>query len=60
MPIVLGAKSSILDVKAKDKVGNEYIVEMQMTDKLGFAKRVVYYMPKAIRRNSTSEINITC
>lgn len=47
VPIVLGAKSTILDVKAKDKSGNEYIVEMQVTDKLGFAKRVVYYSAKS-------------
>jgi predicted transposase/invertase (TIGR01784 family) len=47
VPIVLGAKSTILDVKAKDKAGNEYIVEMQVTDKLGFAKRVVYYSAKS-------------
>ena len=47
LPIVLGAKSTILDVKAKDKAGNEYIVEMQVTDKIGFAKRVVYYSAKS-------------
>jgi predicted transposase/invertase (TIGR01784 family) len=47
LPIVLGAKSTILDVKAKDKTGNEYIVEMQVTDKIGFAKRVVYYSAKS-------------
>ena len=47
LPIVLGAKSTILDVKAKDKLGNEYIVEMQVTDKIGFAKRVVYYSAKS-------------
>jgi predicted transposase/invertase (TIGR01784 family) len=47
LPIVLGAKSTILDVKAKDKSGNEYIVEMQVTDKIGFAKRVVYYSAKS-------------
>jgi predicted transposase/invertase (TIGR01784 family) len=47
VPIVLGAKSTILDVKAKDKAGNEYIVEMQLTDKIGFAKRVVYYSAKS-------------
>jgi predicted transposase/invertase (TIGR01784 family) len=46
-PIVLGAKSTILDVKAKDKAENEYIVEMQVTDKIGFAKRVVYYTAKS-------------
>ncbi|TAE18654.1 MAG: Rpn family recombination-promoting nuclease/putative transposase [Bacteroidetes bacterium] len=47
VPIVLGAKSTILDVKAKDSSGNEYIVEMQFTDKAGFAKRVVYYSAKS-------------
>ena len=47
LPIVLGAKSTILDVKAKDKLGNEYIVEMQVTDRIGFAKRVVYYSAKS-------------
>ena len=47
LPIVLGAKSTILDVKVKDKLGNEYIVEMQVTDKIGFAKRVVYYSAKS-------------
>jgi predicted transposase/invertase (TIGR01784 family) len=47
LPIVLGAKSTILDVKAKDKSGNEYIVEMQVTGKIGFAKRVVYYSAKS-------------
>lgn len=47
LPIVFGAKSTILDVKAKDKAGNEYIIEMQVTDKLGFAKRVVYYSAKS-------------
>jgi predicted transposase/invertase (TIGR01784 family) len=47
LPIVLGAKSTILDVKAKDKAGNEYIVEMQVTEKIGFAKRVVYYSAKS-------------
>ena len=47
LPIVMGAKSTILDVKAKDKIGNEYIIEMQVTDKIGFAKRVVYYSAKS-------------
>ena len=47
VPIVLGAKSTILDVKAVDAQGNEYIVEMQLTDKMGFAKRVVYYSAKS-------------
>ncbi len=47
IPIVLGAKSTILDVKAKDQGGSEYIVEMQVTDKIGFAKRVVFYTAKS-------------
>ncbi|TAE00124.1 MAG: Rpn family recombination-promoting nuclease/putative transposase [Bacteroidetes bacterium] len=47
VPIVLGAKSTILDVKAKDKSGFEYIVEMQVTEKAGFAKRAVYYSAKS-------------
>lgn len=55
VPIVLGAKSTILDVKAKDKAGNEYIVEMQVTDKLGFAKRVVYYSAKSY----SAQLNIS-
>jgi predicted transposase/invertase (TIGR01784 family) len=46
MPLVLGAKSTILDVRARDKAGNGYIVEMQVTDKIGFAKRAVYYTAK--------------
>ncbi|MDW8295849.1 MAG: Rpn family recombination-promoting nuclease/putative transposase [Raineya sp.] len=47
VPIVLGAKSTVLDVKAKDENGKEYIVEMQVTDKIGFAQRVVYYSAKS-------------
>jgi predicted transposase/invertase (TIGR01784 family) len=47
LPIVIGAKSSILDVKAKDSANNQYIIEMQVTDKIGFDKRVVYYSSKS-------------
>ncbi len=54
MPIIFGAKSTILDVRAKDLAGNEYIVEMQVTDKAGFAKRVVYYTAK----NYSSQLNV--
>jgi predicted transposase/invertase (TIGR01784 family) len=46
-PIVIGAKSTILDVKAKDNANNQYIIEMQVTDKIGFDKRVVYYSSKS-------------
>ncbi|TAE00337.1 MAG: Rpn family recombination-promoting nuclease/putative transposase [Bacteroidetes bacterium] len=54
MPIVLGAKSTILDVKSKDKAGNEYIVEMQVTEKAGFAKRAVFYSAKSY----SSQLNV--
>jgi predicted transposase/invertase (TIGR01784 family) len=54
LPIVLGAKSTILDVKAKDKTGSEYIVEMQVTEKIGFAKRVQYYSAKSY----SSQLNV--
>lgn len=54
LPIVLGAKSTILDVRARDKAGNGYIVEMQVTDKIGFAKRAVYYTAK----NYSSQLSV--
>ncbi len=54
IPIVLGAKSTILDIKAKDETGKEYIVEMQVTDKIGFAKRVVFYTAKSY----SSQLNV--
>jgi predicted transposase/invertase (TIGR01784 family) len=54
MPLVLGAKSTILDVRARDKAGNGYIVEMQVTDKIGFAKRAVYYTAK----NYSSQLSV--
>jgi predicted transposase/invertase (TIGR01784 family) len=54
VPIVLGAKSTILDIKAKDKAENEYIVEMQVTERAGFAKRVVFYSAKSY----SSQLNI--
>lgn len=47
IPIVRGGRSSVVDVKARDREGKEYIVEMQLTDKLGFAQRVVYYSAKS-------------
>jgi predicted transposase/invertase (TIGR01784 family) len=54
VPIVLGAKSTILDIKAKDKAENEYIVEMQVTERTGFAKRIVFYSSKSY----SSQLNI--
>jgi predicted transposase/invertase (TIGR01784 family) len=43
---IVGSKSTILDVRAKDKIGNSYIVEMQVTDKKGLDKRITYYSAK--------------
>jgi predicted transposase/invertase (TIGR01784 family) len=43
---IAGSKSSILDVRAKDKTGSSYIVEMQVTDKKGLDKRIIYYSAK--------------
>lgn len=38
-----GGKSTIVDVKAKDKNGNTFIVEMQIADSEFFHKRILYY-----------------
>ncbi len=38
-----GGKSTIVDVKAKDKNGNAFIVEMQVADFDFFHKRILYY-----------------
>jgi predicted transposase/invertase (TIGR01784 family) len=43
LPRIAGSKSTILDVRAKDKAGNSYIVEMQVTDKKGLDKRITFY-----------------
>jgi predicted transposase/invertase (TIGR01784 family) len=43
LPRMAGSKSTILDVRAKDKAGNSYIVEMQITDKKGLDKRITFY-----------------
>jgi predicted transposase/invertase (TIGR01784 family) len=43
---IVGSKSTILDVRAKDKAGNSYIVEMQVTDKKGLDKRITFYSAK--------------
>jgi predicted transposase/invertase (TIGR01784 family) len=43
LPRIVGSKSTILDVRAKDKSGNSYIVEMQVTDKKGLDKRITFY-----------------
>lgn len=46
-PKIAGLKSTILDVRAKDKNGNSYIVEMQVADKKGFDKRITFYSSKS-------------
>ena len=52
-PKIAGLKSTILDVRAKDKGGNSYIVEMQVTDKKRFDKRITFYSSKSY----SSQIN---
>jgi predicted transposase/invertase (TIGR01784 family) len=42
-PNLADGKSTILDVKARDKKGNTFIVEMQVTESEYFHKRVLYY-----------------
>ena len=40
------SKSSIIDVRATDQKGRQFIIEMQVADKTGFGKRVQYYTAK--------------
>lgn len=47
LPRMAGSKTTILDVRAKDHQGNFYIVEMQVTDRTGLDKRIVYYGAKS-------------
>jgi predicted transposase/invertase (TIGR01784 family) len=47
LPQIAGLKSTILDVRARDKAGNSYIVEMQVADKKGFDKRITFYSSKS-------------
>ncbi len=42
LPLVVGAKLSILDVRCKDRSGNRFVVEMQLLHVPGFLNRVVY------------------
>ena len=43
LPRVAGVKASIIDVRAKDKSGRQFVVEIQVADADGFDKRVQYY-----------------
>ena len=47
LPKIAGLKSTILDVRARDKAGHSYIVEMQVADKKGFDKRITFYSSKS-------------
>ncbi len=47
LPLVAGAKLSILDVRCKDKGGRKFVVEMQLIHMAGFLNRVVYNGCKA-------------
>jgi PD-(D/E)XK nuclease family transposase len=47
LPLVVGAKLSILDVRCKDRVGTTFVVEMQLIHVPGFINRVVYNACKA-------------
>ncbi|TAF74869.1 MAG: Rpn family recombination-promoting nuclease/putative transposase [Bacteroidetes bacterium] len=53
LPELRGGKVTIVDVKAKDKSGKTYIVEMQIAEVDGFHKRVLYYASKSY----SSQIN---
>ena len=46
LPRIKGEKASIIDVRATDLLGRQFIVEMQVADKEGFNKRVQYYAAK--------------
>lgn len=47
LPLVAGAKLSILDVRCKDRSGTTFVVEMQLIHVDGFINRVVYNACKA-------------
>jgi len=47
LPLVEGAKLSILDVRCKDRSGTMFVVEMQLIHHPGFINRVVYNACKA-------------
>ena len=50
VPRIKGEKASIIDVRATDMRGRQFIIEMQVADKKGFAKRVQYYTAKTLFR----------
>ncbi len=46
LPRVAGEKASIIDVRAKDVTGRQFVIEMQVAHADGFDKRVQYYTCK--------------
>ncbi|MFZ4545313.1 MAG: Rpn family recombination-promoting nuclease/putative transposase [Saprospiraceae bacterium] len=46
LPIIKNLKASILDIRARDKRGKSHIIEMQLTEKEGLDKRLLYYACK--------------
>ena len=46
LPRIMGEKASIIDVKVTDEKGATFIVEMQVAERAGFDKRVLYYSSK--------------
>jgi len=46
LPIIKNLKASIIDVKARDKQGKTYIIEMQVAEPDGLDKRLLYYASK--------------
>jgi predicted transposase/invertase (TIGR01784 family) len=46
LPIIKNLKASIIDVKARDKKGKAYIIEMQVAEPDGLDKRLLYYASK--------------
>ena len=46
LPIIKNLKASIIDVKARDKNGRTFIIEMQVAEPDGLDKRLLYYASK--------------
>ncbi len=54
LPRIRGEKSSVIDVRAKDRSGRSFIIEMQIAEREGFGKSIQYYSCK----DYASQINI--
>mgnify|MGYP000225485373 CR=1 FL=1 len=54
LPIIQSLKATIIDIKAFDERGNEYIIEMQVANVDGLEKRLQYYLAKGY----TSQIEV--